>query len=303
MTPIILSLAPFFLKDLVACKLPVQFSYRSTMMKFTYLAFLVAMGGSFTTAEEDEGHGQGAEGTVQGPVAFLWPENRPWSAAADNVGPCGSPSGVTKRTEFPLSQGSVALTIADEAWNVAFWIAYEDDPTVQSQFSQQVVSVPEVESGHQCYKVADIPDSVVAGSDATIQLEYWSNIDNELGGRNQSFFACADITFVEAAAFTAQVPCFNVTTSDFNLPESSSTATTYKPNNTGAADTADPDTSHSSSPEGLTTGATAGIAVGVIVASLLVIGVVAFFVLRKRGKQTTDRENQSSQAKDMAEVA
>ncbi|KAI1734977.1 hypothetical protein F4680DRAFT_462006 [Xylaria scruposa] len=268
------------------------------MMKFTYLAFLVAMGGSFITAEEDEGHGQDAEGTVQGPVAFLWPEDRPWSAATDNVGPCGSPNKVTNRTEFPLSQGSVALTIADEAWNVAFSIAYANDPTVESQFSQQVVSVPEVESGHQCYKVADIPDSVVAGSNATIQLEYWSNIDNELGGRNQSFFACADITFVEAADFTAQVPCFNITSSDFNTPEPSSPAANDKPNDTGDADNSNP-----SSSGGLTKGATAGIAVGVILASLLVIGVVAFVILRKRGRHTINHEARQSQAKDAIEIA
>lgn len=50
-----------------------------------------------------------------------------------------------------------------------------------------------IEPGHQCYKVADIPDTVEAGTNATIQLEYWSSMDDELGGRNQSFFACADI--------------------------------------------------------------------------------------------------------------
>ncbi|KAI0551717.1 hypothetical protein F4679DRAFT_122675 [Xylaria curta] len=263
------------------------------MTRFTYLAFLAAMGGGFITAEEDEGHGQDAEGTVQGPVAFLWPEDRPWTAAADNVGPCGSPNTVTNRTEFPLSQGSVALTIADEAWYVAFKIAYANDPTVQSQFSHQIVSVPEVESGHQCYKVADIPDSVVAGSNATIQLEYWSNMDDELGGHNQSFFACADITFVEAADFTAQVPCFNITADDFNSPEPSSPAA----NDTGDADNSNP------SPSGkLSTGATAGIAVGVILTSLLIIGVAAFAILRKRGKHAINNEAQSSQAKDVIEI-
>lgn len=75
-----------------------------------------------------------------------------------------------------------------------------EDPTAQSQFSQQIVSVPEVESGHQCYKVADILGTVVAGSNATIQLEYWSNMDNELGGRNQSFFACADIVSIATSS-------------------------------------------------------------------------------------------------------
>ncbi|KAJ8120952.1 hypothetical protein ONZ43_g2475 [Nemania bipapillata] len=267
------------------------------MMKSTYLGLLAALSGSFVTAAE-EAHGEGVEGTVQGPVAFLWPDDRPWTAAADNVGPCGSSSGVSNRTSFPLSQGSVALTIADEAWNVAFSIAYGNNPTTQSQFSQQVVSVPEVESGHQCYKVAEIPDSVVAGSNATIQLEYWSNMESELNGRNQSFFACADVTFVEAADFTIQVPCFNVTASDFESGDSASTTTASQPENTSAVAT-----SSSGSSGGLTKGATAGIAVGVVVASLLVIGAVAFFVFRRRTTRVADNENQATATKGMAEVA
>lgn len=50
-------------------------------------------------------HGEGDEGTIMGPVAFLWPEDRAWNAAYDNLGPCGSSStSPTNRTEFPLSQ-------------------------------------------------------------------------------------------------------------------------------------------------------------------------------------------------------
>ncbi|KAI1199763.1 hypothetical protein F5X97DRAFT_111266 [Nemania serpens] len=266
-------------------------------MKSTYLT-LIALGVVSTAAQDDKAHGEGAEGTVQGPVAFLWPEDRPWTATSDNIGPCGSSSGVSNRTEFPLSQGSVALTIADEAWNVAFSVAYGNDPTAQSQFSQQIVSVPEVESGHQCYKVADILGTVVAGSNATIQLEYWSNMDNELGGRNQSFFACADITFVEAAKLTTQIPCFNVTASGFNSPEPSSSDTAGQPDNSSAAGT-----SSSNSSGGLTTGAIAGITVGVVVASLSVIGAVAFVVFRRRSSRTTDYGNRSSATKGAVEVA
>lgn len=47
-------------------------------------------------------HGDGAEGTVMGPVAFLWPSDRPWGAAQDNIGPCGSTSAPSNRTNFPL---------------------------------------------------------------------------------------------------------------------------------------------------------------------------------------------------------
>lgn len=53
-------------------------------------------------ARAAEVHGSGAQGTVMGPVAFLWPSDRPWSASADNVGPCGSSDGVSNRTDFPI---------------------------------------------------------------------------------------------------------------------------------------------------------------------------------------------------------
>ncbi|KAI1382296.1 hypothetical protein F4677DRAFT_401556 [Hypoxylon crocopeplum] len=267
-------------------------------MRFSQLSYLAALAGSQLVAGDGEAHGEGAEGTIMGPVAFLWPDDRPWSASTDNSGPCGSPSGVVNRTTFPLSQGTVSLSIADDAWNVNFSIAYDNSPTIQSQFAQQVVSeVSEIEPGHQCYKVATVPSTVAAGSNATIQLEYWSNVDNELSGRNQTFYACADITFVELQDFTTNPPCFNVTASDFNSGDSSSTSTASPvPSATGAASEETPVTSNtaasssSSSGDGLSGGAKAGIAVGVIVASLAIVGAVAFVVLRRRKSQAGDHE-------------
>lgn len=58
-----------------------------------------------------------------GPVAFMWPADRIWDAAHDNTAPCGSAVGPSNRTIFPLSQGSVALSIADDAYFVAFRLA------------------------------------------------------------------------------------------------------------------------------------------------------------------------------------
>jgi len=43
-----------------------------------------------------------AQGSVMGPVAFLWPADRPWSAQMDNIGPCGSSVSQGNRTDFPL---------------------------------------------------------------------------------------------------------------------------------------------------------------------------------------------------------
>ncbi|KAI1661528.1 hypothetical protein F4813DRAFT_386058 [Daldinia decipiens] len=272
-------------------------------MRFSQLSYIVALAGSQLVAGDGEAHGEGLESSVMGPVAFLWPDDRPWSASTDNVGPCGSPSGVTNRTAFPLTQGTVALSIADDAWNVNFSIAYDNTPTIQSQFSQQVVSdVTEIEPGHQCYKIADIPNTVAAGTNATIQLEYWSNVDNELNGRNQTFYACADITFVEPKDMEIQPPCFNVTSTDFESGDSSSTSTPA-PSATNAVSDANLAPSSSSSGDGLSGGAKAGIAVGVIVASLAIVGVIAFVLLRRRKTQTLDNEAIAAASKNQPEVA
>jgi hypothetical protein len=69
-------------------------------------------------------------------------------------------------------------------------------------------NISSVEAGHQCYKVAEIPRTVRSGTNATIQLEYWSHDEAELGGRNQSFYACADIvsTFLSLVSYSRHGP-------------------------------------------------------------------------------------------------
>jgi hypothetical protein len=55
-----------------------------------------------------------------------------------------------------------------------------------------VNNVTDIDPGHQCYKL-DALEILVAGTNATIQLEYWAKYEGENNGKNQSFFACADI--------------------------------------------------------------------------------------------------------------
>jgi hypothetical protein len=74
--------------------------------------------------DDEKKHGEGEEGKSMGPVAFMWPPDRPWAAEHDNTAPCGSARGPSDRTQYPLTQGSVALTVADDAYHVAFRIAY-----------------------------------------------------------------------------------------------------------------------------------------------------------------------------------
>ncbi|KAF2793769.1 hypothetical protein K505DRAFT_407892 [Melanomma pulvis-pyrius CBS 109.77] len=234
-------------------------------------------------AQETKEHGEGAEGTEMGPVAFLWPDDRLWNATNDNTGPCGSPNGPSNRTSFPLTQGSVALTVADEAWNIAFSLALSNDPKTQSDFSNQVVdNVTEIAPGHQCYKLEQLK-GITAGTNATIQMEYWSEYEGENNGKNQSFFACADITFVDAADMTITPPCFNVTSDDFITPTPSSTSSSA-PTPTAALSESSSSAPASSS-KGLSKGAIAGIVIGSLIGGLALIGAIAFFVFR-RGKAT-----------------
>ncbi|KAI6355196.1 hypothetical protein MCOR25_008321 [Pyricularia grisea] len=216
-------------------------------------------------------HGVGAMGTEMGPVAFLWPADRPWSAEDDNTEPCGSTQGVGNWTPFPLSAGAISLSIAADAYDVEFTMSYAKDPKSNSDFTQQAIpsSIDKIVSGHQCYKLNAPPSTVKAGDDATIQLKYRSKFSGENNGDDQTFYACADIQYVETSLFKTAIPCFNVTSDEFTAPETTTTPVS-------------PETNNSQSPAGLTTGAIAGITVGTIVGSLAVVGLVAFLVFRKR---------------------
>ncbi|KAL1611140.1 hypothetical protein SLS59_000781 [Nothophoma quercina] len=159
----------------------------------------------------------------------------------------------------------------------------EGNPTSQADFDDQVVNnVSEVDPGHQCYSI-DRLEGIPAGTNATIQLEYWSEFEDENNGNNQSFFACADITFVQTIDFSIKVPCFNVTSDDFNAPTPSASSSGSSPSNTGLAGSQSGTPENTSSGSGLSTGAKAGIAVGSIIGGLAILGAIGFLLWR-RGK-------------------
>lgn len=87
-------------------------------------------------------------------------------------------------------------------------------------------------------------------------------------------------TLVEAADFTAQVPCFNVTSADFDSGDATATETVAEATVTPTS--AASSSSSGGSSGGLSKGAIAGIAVGTIVGSLAVVSAFAFMLLRRR---------------------
>lgn len=222
-----------------------------------------------------------------GPAAFMWPADRPWSASADNTAPCGSHAAIGNRTDFPLgAAGKVSFTIADDTTQIDLRIAYGNNPTSQSDFSSLLPTIQAFEPGHQCYSVPAVLSSVTAGTNATIQMEYRGNDS----GKDESFYACADITFVEAEVFSFAVNCFNVTVEEIPLGATPSTSATT-PTQTGTTDDATKEQTPqesvvpvvtASKASGLTVAEKAGIAVAVVVGAFLVASVVFFMVRRKR---------------------
>lgn len=75
------------------------------------------------------------------------------------------------------------------------------------------------------------------------------------------------------------MPCFNVTSDDFNAPTPSSSASP----SAGAGLSGAPTSDQSTSSGGLSGGAKAGIAVGAVIGGLALFGVIGFFLWR-RGK-------------------
>ncbi|KAJ5742284.1 hypothetical protein N7533_011693 [Penicillium manginii] len=239
-------------------------------------------------------HGEEAS-TEMGPVAFLWPPDRLWGAAHDNAAPCGSSTGAVNRTNFPMINGQLALVVQDESWNVQVAISHKSsklvpsfvfiltdspsDPTTNDDFESFIggSSISDIEPGHECYSVPNPSIDVEEGMNATFQIKYTSDFDTN---KNETYYACADITYIPASKFTYQVPCFNVTTDDFTAVSTTtaagSTATARSDSTSVASETTQ---KSSGSGSGLSGGAIAGI----IVASVATVafGIALLFGYRR----------------------
>ncbi|GMF05618.1 unnamed protein product [Ambrosiozyma monospora] len=118
-------------------------------------------------------HGSEYANTM-GEIAMLYPEDREWSEEAETIAPCGTHSGVGNRTEFPLDDGFVALVAKSyDAWSVSLKITYDSDPGENSDFQEWASGnvTNEIDIGHTCFYMPDIPSSINSGDYATIQLE------------------------------------------------------------------------------------------------------------------------------------
>ncbi|KXH35124.1 hypothetical protein CSIM01_04649 [Colletotrichum simmondsii] len=219
-----------------------------------------------------------------GPAAFMWPADRVWSGDMDNQAPCGSKSGAANRTNFPLVGGKVALVAQDDYYNSKISISYKNEPTSNSDFTTIIEeqSVSDLNPGHTCVDVPNPPSSIAAGSNATLQIIYRADWD---APHNQTFYACADITYIEAANFNTRIPCFNATEpgeDDIAATASPSASSTNAASNSGSS-------SGSSGSKKLSGGAIAGIVIGAVAGVGLLIGAALFFYRKSQQKKRNSR--------------
>lgn len=234
-------------------------------MQFSIASIVVAAASIMAGRVAAQGHGEEYAQTM-GPVAFMWPDDRPWSEDTENIAPCGSASGPGDRDNFPLEGGAILLVSQDEAWAVDVNIAFKSNPTsnndFQNWFSSNITS--ELDSGHKCFKVPPLPSSVKDGDVGTIQLVY-NAMD---GSSNISHYACADVVFVDNFTHTGYSSfCFNTTEGEI-APD-----TTPEEIDNPAATTAVPSSRTTAAPAG--SEATSTSAAGAAVPTLALSGLVA----------------------------
>ena len=84
------------------------------------------------------------------------------------------------------------------------------DPESNDDFETliDVLAFRDLELGHTCITVEDSHSSLSPGENATLQIKYISEFDTP---RNQTFYACADIYYVEHLPYDMDARCFNAT--------------------------------------------------------------------------------------------
>lgn len=210
------------------------------------------------------------------------------------MGPCGSPDGVGRRAEFPLENATVALVAQIPSQRVQVSISYENEPKDVAAFSSLIAPevVIDLSMGHTCVPVVNAPPSVKAGTNATLQIKYTSTFDKS---RQETFYSCADIIYVELSDFKSNTFCFNSTIEEDSKSEK---GTGSRPDVVAAPKPpAAPATSATDSAKGglkLPNGAIAGIVVGSCLGAGAVASVTLILYRKKQRQLRAERKQQTA---------
>lgn len=144
---------------------------------------------------------------------------------------------------------------------------FAPDPKEDNDFTTLIKpeAMAELDKGHTCVNVQNPPPSIKAGANATFQIKYVASFDKP---DKETFYACADITYVDFANFKEKVPCFNATVPE-DTKKNTPTPTSDASKNSGSASS------------GLSGGGTAGVVIGVV-GGVALIAVAALLIYRRQ---------------------
>lgn len=148
----------------------------------------------------------------------------------------------------------------------------------------------DIKLGHTCVTLPNAPDSVKAGTHATLQIRYVADFDKP---ENQTFYACSDITYVALSDFAESVPCFNATQPS---PGDST-------NGSNGAASSTPSATPAKKKSGLSGGAIAGIVIGSLAGVALIAAAALLIFRRKQQRLRVLRQQNSERSKWSADPA
>lgn len=161
----------------------------------------------------------------------------------------------------------------------------------------------DLDLGHTCVTVDDSHPSLKVGDNATLQIKYISEFDTP---RNQTFYACADIVYVDDIPYDMSSRCFNATQPDTG--DSDSSKDSDKSGSDDNDDDADKDESGSNDSSsssggggksGLSGGAIAGIVVGSLAGVAGLAAAAIFFNRKRQQKLRADRQRERESARNI----
>lgn len=220
-------------------------------------------------------------------------------------------------------KGVVALVAQEESYSLTISVSFKNsmsirrlslhsvvraaslnpsDPTSQSDFTYSLEPVPlsEIDPGHTCLSVPDPPSDFAAGANATIQLKYTADAGQI---EKETFYACADITYVAAASLDlSAVPCFNATedepasTTSSAPTQAGATTSPSASATTSAATQASSGAGQKKSGATLSKGGIAGAVIGSAVGSLAIVGLGILFYRERQKTRRLERQRDSAGA-------
>jgi len=114
--------------------------------------------------------------------------------------------------------GQVTLVAQDEPCLIEVGLSRSSGPTSDGYFETVIAAtrISGLNSGHMCFPVSNSAVDAEVGSNATLQIRYTLDWETD---RKVTYYACADIMYVSTSQSSTQVPCFSATVDNLEVSD------------------------------------------------------------------------------------